>query len=211
MSDIVYLSPSTVALLDAECKTLLSGLCVEIIEEDMISKDCGDTIFKGRYRTWLTTPRPKIRKIDSSGVETILCDPADMSIDYNSGEVTLTSALAADEILRADYFYSPMNDAQLEELLQLAIKEVSVLIHRPIDENAIVNDYKGVVCKRLYTNVLKNLIVEARNFFTVSVGDRTINKDQIPGHLEAMKKSNEEDLLLEIKQLRDWNRTNRFE
>lgn len=209
MSDIVFLSPSTVSALTTECKALLTGLCVEIIEEDLERKASGSDIYVSRNRTWLPTPKSRIRLVDSSGVETLLFEGPNYSLDLPSGEVTLVSSTT--DIVRADYFFQPLSDTLLESLLATAIKEVEVLIHRPIDDNNILRDYKAAVCKRLYTNVVKNLTLEARNFFSIGVGDRIINKEQIPGHLQAMWQANEIDLMKEITQLRDWNQTNRFE
>ena len=211
MPDIVFLSSSTVSALTAECKAMLSNLTVEIIDEDLMQKSPGDDkLFTGRFDKWQSNPLPKIRSIDTSGVETVLFSGADYIVDFSAGEVALTSGAGTDTI-RADYFYAPLNDTLLERLLTIAVKEVSVLIHRPINEANILTDYEAAVCKRLYTNVLKNLMVEARNFFTVQIGERSINKDQIVEHLDKIKKQNEEDLLLEINQLREWNKTNRFE
>lgn len=211
MADIVFLSPATVSTLTAECKSLLSNLTVEIIDEDLTQKSSGvDTLFFGRFDKWLAAPSPKIRKIDTSGVETVLFNGSDYTIDLSAGEVTLTSGAGTDTV-RADYFYAPLNDTLLERLLSIAIKEVSVLIHRPIDELNILTDYKSVVCKRLYTNVLKNLLIESRNFFSVAVGDRQIGKEQIPAQLQTMREANEVELMLEINQLRYWNKTNRLQ
>ena len=211
MPHITFLSPSNVSALTAECRALISNLNIEIIEEDLIQKVSGDdTVFMGRYDNWNSTPQrtPKIRQIDTNGVETILFS-TDYVIDFSAGEITLNSGAGTD-VVRADYFYTPLNDTLLERLLSIAIKEVEVLVHRKIDDNNILRDYQAAVCKRFYTNILKNLMIESRNFFSVSVGDRTINKEQIPGQLEVMKKSNEEDLMIEINQLRYWNQTNRF-
>lgn len=211
MPDIVFLSPSTISTLTAECKALLSNLTVEIIDEDLMQKSSGDdTVFVGRFDNWESQPLPKIRKIDTSGVETVLFTGADYVIDFSAGEVTLTLG-AGTSVIRADYFYAPLNDTLLERLLSIAVKEIAVLIHRPINESNVLTDYKAAVCKRLYTNVLKNLMVEARNFFSVQIGERSISKDQIPAQLEKIKEQNEKDLLLEITQLRDWNQTKRFE
>lgn len=212
MSDIIFLSPSNVSLLTAECKALLSNLWVEIIDEDLQQKTSGnDTVFFGRYNNWLAAPQgtPKIRRIDTDGNETVLFSGSDYTIDLAAGEVTLSSGAGTD-IIRADYFYAPLNDTLLERLLAIAVKEVEVLIHRTIDDNNIIRDYKSAVCKRFYSNVLKNLLIESRNFFSVSVGDRTIGREQIVSHLKEIKAQNEEDLMLEVNQLRHFNKSNRF-
>jgi len=135
MPDIVFLSSSTVSALTAECKALLSNLSVEIIDEDLMQKSASDEkVFMGRYDTWLAAPQgtPKIRRINTSGDETVLFTGSDYAVDFSAGEITLTVDAGTDTI-RADYFYQPLNDTLLERLLKIAVKEVSVLIHRPID------------------------------------------------------------------------------
>lgn len=210
MPDIVFLSPSTVLALTAECKALISNLTVEIIDENLLQKSSGDDkLFFGRFSGWESAPLPKIRRIDTNGAETVLFNGDDYVIDFAAGEVTLTASVGTD-VIRADYFYAPLNDTLLERLLSIAVKEVSVLVYRPIDESNVLKDYRAAVCKRLYTNVLKNLMIEARNFFAVQIGERSISKEQIPAQLEKIKEQNEKDLSLEINQLRNWNQTNRF-
>jgi len=212
MSDITFLSPATVLQLGDECKALLTGLYIEIIEEDL-DKDTKTTttVYKARYSNWLAVPRPKIVKIDTSAVKTLLYASDDYTLDLEAGEVTLAAPLSAGEILRADYFFQPLNSVILDRLLAKSVKEVEVLIHRPIDDSNVLRDYKSAVCKRLYTNVLKNLALEARNYFSISVGGRAISKEQIQSHLQGMWGLNEKDLAAEITQLREWNKTNRFE
>ena len=212
MPHITFLSPSNVSALTSECRALISNLTVEIIDEDLMQKTSGnDTIFMGRYNNWKTDPQgtPKIRKI-ANGIETVLFSTADYTVDFASGEVTLIAGAGTDTI-RADYFYSPLNDTLLEELLAIAIKEIEQLVHRKIDDNSINRAYVAVICKRFYTNILKNLLIESRNFFSVAVGDRQIGKEQIPTTLLAIKESNEAEVIMEINQLRNWNLTNRFE
>ncbi len=211
MPHITFLSPSNVSALTAECRALISNLTIEIIDENLIQKTSGDdTIFMGRYDNWNSTPQgtPKVRKIDTNGVETVLFSN-EYVIDFAAGEIELNAGAGTD-VVRADYFYSPLNDTLLEELLAISIKEIEVLVHRRIDDNSIDRAYTAAICKRFYTNILKNLMIESRNFFSVSVGSRTISKEQIPAQLEAIKKQNEEDLLPGINQLRYWNQTNRF-
>lgn len=206
----VFLAPSTVSALTAECKALLSNLSVEIVDEDLCPESSGSTTYVGRYDYWLAYPVPKIRKIGTDGVETLLFVGTDYTLDLAAGQIVLGSAPAAGEVIRADYFYAPLNDTILERLLSIAVKEIEVLIHRSIDDTNILRDYKAAVCKRLYTNVLKNLLIEARNFFSFSAGGRSLSKGEIVGHLSSMVRENEDELILEIRQLRDWNKTERF-
>jgi len=211
MPNITFLTPTTVSALSAECKALLSNLTVEIIDEDLLQESTGDDkIFFARFDGWQAVPAPKIRTIDTDGIETVLFATSDYVIDLAGGKVTLTAGAGTDKV-RVDYFYAPLNDTLLERLLAIAIKEIEVLIHRKIDDNNILRDYKAVVCKRFYTNVIKNLLIESRNFFAVAISDRTISKEQISAQLEAMRQSNEAEVLLEVNQLRNWNQTNRMQ
>ena len=210
MSDTIYLSPSSVSALTPECKALLSGLSVEILDEDLRPKTAANTVYFGRYRNWLPEPQPRVRLINSTGAETVLLtDGTAYTIDYAAGEITLPSP--ATDLVRADYFFSPLNDAILEQLLTLSVSEVSALISRPIDPLDIHPAYRAAVCKRLYTNVLKNLLVEARNYFAVSVAGRSISKDHIPSNIDLMIKENETQLQAELNWLRHFNTTKRLE
>lgn len=211
MPNITFLTPTTVSALSAECKALLSNLTVEIIDEDLLQKDTlDDTIFFARFDGWQAVPAPKIRLSDTDGIETVLFNTSDYTLDLSGGQVTLATGAGTSKV-RADYFYAPLNDTLLERLLAIAIKEIEVLIQRPIDDNNILRDYKAVVCKRFYTNVLKNLLIESRNFFAVAISDRTINKEQIPAQLQAIREANEVEVMLEVNQLRNWNQTNRMQ
>lgn len=213
MSDIIYLSPSLVSLLTPECKTLLSSLYVEIIDETVDRKSAASQlIYKARYQNWLSEPRQRIRKIDlTTGIETLLFEGTDYTLAREAGEMTLASPLSANVILRADYFFTPLNDAVLESLLQTCAGEISNLIGRPIDPLNINDAYHPAICKRLYTNVLKNLMVATREYFAVSVAGRSISKDQVPTHFDAIIKQNETQLTDELNWLRNFNLTKRFE
>lgn len=210
MAGIVYLSPSSTSPLTPECRALLTGLSVEILDEDLRLKAAGGSTYFARYRNWLPEPQPRIRRISPTGAEAFLfADGTDYTIDYAAGEVTLASPTT--DIVRVDYFFSPLNDTLLERLMAASVSEVSVLIARPIDPLNIHPAYRTVVCKRLYTNVLKNLLVEARSYFAVSVAGRSISKDNIPSNIDLIIKENETQLQAELNWLRHFNTTKRLE
>ena len=211
MSDIVYLSPSTVALLDSECLSLLSGLSVEIIEEDLRPTTDGGQTYEGKYNNWLPEPKPRIRVISTTGTETLLFAGPDYTIDYANGEILLASTPAVGETIRADYYYSPMTDSVVESLFKLSVAEIGTTIRRTIDPEDVSDDYHAMVCKRLYTHVLENLMLEARNMFSVSVAGRSISKDQIVENLRKSIEANEKQLKSDINAVRLWPRANRFE
>lgn len=210
MAHTVFLSPSSISALTPECKALLSGLSVEILDEDLRLKTAGGAVYFARYRNWLAEPQPRIRRIAPTGAETVLlADGTAYTVDYAPGEITL--ATPTTDIVRADYFFTPLNDVLLERLLAISVSEVSVLIGRPIDPLNIHPAYRTAVCKRLYTNVLKNLLIEARNYFAVSVAGRSISKDNIPSNIDLMIKENETQLQAELNWLRHFNTTKRLE
>ena len=210
MADTIYLSPSLTSVLTPECKALLSGLGVEILDEDLRPKTAAGTVYVARYRNWLPEPQPRIRRIAPTGAETVLLtDGTAYTVDYAAGVITLVSPTT--DLVRADYFFSPLNDALLERLMAASVSEVSVLIARPIDPLDIHPAYRAAVCKRLYTNVLKNLLIEARNYFAVSVAGRSISKDHIPSNIDLMIKENETQLQAELNWLRHFNTTKRLE
>jgi len=209
MSDITFLSPATVSALTPECLALLSSLHVEIIDEDLEPEIAGSQTYVARWKNWLATPRPRVRKINTTtGVETLLFTTADYTIDFAAGQITLTAPTT--DIIRIDYFYQPLNNTLLERLLATSVKEVSVLIGRPIDANNIHIDYQAAICKRLYTNILKNLMIETRDFFALGVAGRSVSTDQVPSHFDMIIKQNEAQLLSDLNFLRYYNKTNRF-
>ena len=146
MSDITFLSPSTISLLTPECLALLVGLQIEVVDEDLRQKSVGGTIYFGKYRTWKAEPKPRIRKVNPvTGAETLLyADGTDYTLDLIAGEVDLTAVTA--DTVRADYFFSPLNDVLIERLMQESVQEVSNLIARIIDPLAIPDQYHPVIC-----------------------------------------------------------------
>jgi len=203
---------TTLADLITECRaSILSDVGVEIIDEDLRQQDSGDNLlYESKFNDWQAEPKPRIRIISSGGVETRLFETTDYTLNLPDGEVTLVAPLTAGDVLRADYFFMPLSDAVLLNIFGDSLKEVSVLIHRLVDSADIHQDYQPAICKRAYTNVLKTLLVESRNFFSLSVAGRSINKADIPKNIDLIIKMNEAQLLQDLNQLRYFNKTNRL-
>jgi len=212
MAQTIYLTPISgvpmnVTQLAMHCKTqLLSMLFVRIVGEDLRPNVDGK-IFTAKHSDWNENPKPKITAVNDLGVETLKFDIADYAVSFTGGTVTFPTSTT--DIIRADYNYFPFTDQQLSRFSLQALREISVLIYRPIDVNCIHFDYAAAICKRIYTLVLKALMVEARDYFSVSVGGRSVNKTNIVGQLNTIIDQNEVQLQAEINVLRTFNKTNR--
>lgn len=212
MSHTIFLTPlsavpQSVVQLAEECKTTLLGLLqIRIVEEDL-RPSADNKTFTSKHPTWLASPAPKIITINDLGIETLRFITTDYSQSLTNGSVTFGTATT--DIVRADYYYFPFTDAQLADLTMHSLQEISVLIYRPINENEIAQDYLTPICQRLYTNVLKALLIEARDYFTVAVGGRTVNKANIVSQITGIIEENEKQLQEAINTLRIFNKTNR--
>lgn len=216
MGDIIFLNPSIVipgdiTTLTQLCKdTLLSKLFCQVVDEELCPIDNTDTIFDAKNINWFAAPTPKIKKINTDGSVTLLFSSADYTVDLVGGRITLTSALTEGQTLTASYTFFPFTDTQLNQILEGTVIEISVLTYRPIDTANILQDYRPVICKRFYTNILKTLIIEARDFFSVTVAGRTINKTVIVPQINTIIDQNERQVLSDINILRHFNKTNRI-
>jgi len=213
MAQIVYLTPVSgvpmnITQLAMHCKSqLLSMLFVRIVGEDLRPGPDSKT-FTAKYSNWQDNPKPKIVAVNSLGIETLKFETTDYVVSSTGGTVTFVSATT--DTIRADYHYFPFTEQQLSRFGMQALREISVLIYRPIDVNCIHFDYAAAICKRIYTLVLKALLIEARDYFSVSVGGRSVNKTNIVGQLNAIIEQNEEQLQAEINVLRTFNKTKRI-
>jgi len=213
MSSIVYLTPiaglpMNVTQLALHCKTqLLSMLYVRIVSEDL-RPSADNKTFVAKHSDWLENPKPRVIAINSLGVETLKFATTDYTVSFTGGTITFPTATT--DLIRADYYYFPFTDQQLSNFAWQALREISVLIYRPINPDRIHYDYAVAICKRLYTNVLKALLIEARDYFSVSVAGRSINKTNVVTQLNAIINQNEVQLQAEINMLRTFNKTNRI-
>ena len=213
MAQIVYLTPitgvpMTVTQLALFCKSqLLSMLFVRIVGEDLLPQADNKT-FVAKHCDWKEHPAPRIVTINNLGVETPKLASVDYTVSITGGAVTF--GIATTDTVRADYYYFPFTEQQLSRFAQQALREISTLIFRPINENAIPHDYAPCLCKRLYTLVLKALLIEARDYFAVSVAGRSVNKTNVVNQINLIIDQNEKQLQDEINVLRSFNKTNRI-
>lgn len=211
MSHTIFVTPSSVLPGDINdlatfCKNnLLSYLYVRIVDEDL-RPNSANLVFQSKHRNWLSFPEPKIITI-TNGVSTLKFAPTHYSVNLAEGKATFVSATT--DPVRADYYYFPFSDEQIGSLTLESMQEISALIYRPIDENKIPQDYRPTICKRLYTNLLKALLLEARDFFSVSVGGRNIDKSNIVDQINSIIDQNEKQVMSEINTLRNFNKTKR--
>lgn len=209
---IVYLTPvaglpMNITQLSLHCKSqLLSMLYVHIVGEDL-RPNADYKTFVGKHGDWKDNPPPRITAINSLGAETLKFEGTDYTVSHTGGTVVFSSATT--DTIRADYMYFPFTEQQLSRFGLQALREISVLIFRPINADCIHFDYAAAICKRIYTLVLKALMIEARDYFSVSVGGRSINKTNIVGQLNTIIEQNETQLQDEINVLRVFNKTNR--
>lgn len=213
MSDVILLAPSiglsaSLTSLVQTCKqNLLSKLTCRILREILCGEEDNKT-YLAKHKNWVEPPQHKIRTIDENAVETRKFETADYTLDKADGKVTFNTTVT--DVVEADYTFFPFTDSQLNEAGKDALIELGVLIYRNINELNIPEDYRPAICKRLYTNILKVLLLEARDFFSVAVGGRTIDKTNIVPQINAIIEQNEKQLQAEINVFRHFNKTNRI-
>lgn len=210
ISSNTYIGTDASQLLPKCSQSFLAKLYVTVCHQQLTPTESGGTVYDVGVENLLTFPPPVVHKIDPvTGVETLLYVDVDYTINHSAGEITLL--VATSDIIQIDYSYIPFTDAQYNTIFELAIQEVAVLIHRTIDEDNIPVEYEAAICLQFAINVLKALIIETRNFFSVSVAGKTVNKTDIPKTILTIIELYQENLMLLIKQLRDWNNTARLD
>ena len=214
MSDIIFLDPAAqtpddITTLTQICKqNMLTFLSCRIVEETLIP-DASNEVFSSKNTDWLAIPSPVINIIDSTGVKTLQIEDTDYTVDLLSGKITFLSPPVTGTV-QADYTFFPFTDTQLTEMVKQALLEICNLTYRHIDPNNINEKYLPPICKRLYTNVLKSVQLRSKDFFSVSVAGRTINKSSIVSQTNAIIDQNEKQLNPEIEALRFYNQSNRI-
>ena len=213
MSDIIFLQPasSIPASLDEltqHCReNFMSHLRCNVVDEDLLSNQAGTT-FKSKNSDWLSSPSPRVRLIDDSGVESLKFETADYTVNYEDGSITFGSAVT--DIVRVDYSFFPWGTEQLTEFVASAISELRVLIYRPVDENNIHSNYRPVICRRTYTKLLEDLLGAAKDYFSVSVAGRNINKSTVVSQINLVIDQNEKQFMQLVEALRHYNTTSRI-
>ena len=188
-------------------KERLGKLTFEILDEDLVAND---TVYK-RYNSvntnWVASPPERVRWIDSNGVEN-LAAIADYTVNLAGGYITFTTAKDNTDVVRVDYSFFPFSDAQLLSIVQSARKQLQVLLFRPVDATVIPEAYQEVVLKRCYTIALREMQFPTIKYFSISVGGRSISKENQLVMINSMIESNEKELLQEINAVRYFDRTN---
>ena len=208
----IFLTPSGMPLsgLVGDLRKRLDCLLINVIDEDLVVTT-PYTVYQSASKGWVDFPIARVRKIDVNGFEVPLVPLIDYTLDLAEGEVTLLAEANGDETVRVDYTFELFTDAELLEFLTQSAREVVNLLHRPLDSANINDAYKEIILKRAYTNAFKCLIEPTFNFFSVSVGGRTIDKTNIVDSITKIMTANEELLVQELNSLRNFNQTDRFE
>ena len=199
----------TIPDLVAPLKVVIREVIVSIRDEDLAPTSAlPATVFQARHKNWRSFPVTQVRTIDSLAGETLLFTPADYSIDSANGAVTLVTATS--DIVRATYDYNAFTDDELEDQLESARAEIENAVGRTIS-SPFHESYSQAIVKRAYTNLLKTLQAEARDFFSVSIAGRSVDKNQVVDHFIKIIEGNEEQLSTELNGLRYYNRSKRLE
>lgn len=193
-----------------ELRARLDCLNLNVIDEDLAVTN-SFTIYQAENRQWRSFPVPRVRKIDSTGLEMLLVPVTNYSIDAANGKVTLVVAALSTDVIRADYSFDVFTDAQLSDLLVQSAREVNNLVHRFIDTTDVDPAYKEAILKRAFSNGFKCLMEPMFNFYSASVGGRTVDKTMLVDSVKKIIDENESFLVQDINSLRNYNQTNRFE
>lgn len=208
----IFLTPSGSPLnvLVEDLRKRLHCLHLNVVDEDFAVLDAYLN-YQAESKQWLDFPTPRIRKIDSTGLETLLEPTTDYTLDLDEGTVTLVVAADPTDVIRGDYSFNVFTDDELLDFLTQSAREVNVLVHRKIDTATIHEDYKEAILKRAFTNAFKCLIEPTFNFYSVTVGGRQIDKTMLVDTIKKIMDENEGLLDKEIAALRNYNQTNRFQ
>ncbi len=186
-------------------KSRIQSMQISIVDEDLTPYDTNYLRYNSLNTLWQTAPQEKIRVI-VSGVETYLF-PADYTVNTAGGYVILDVARSATDTVRADYTFFPFTDAELTSIIYSARLQVGNLIFRKI--NSPYNDtYQEAIIKKCYTICLRKLQFPTIKYFSISIGGRSISKENQVTQCETLIKGNEEELLKDINVLRYYNKDN---
>ena len=188
-------------------KERLGKLTFEILDEDLVANDSVYKRYNSVNTNWVASPPERVRWIDSNGVEN-LAVIADYTVNLAGGYITFTTAKDNTDVVRVDYSFFPFSDAQLLSIVQSARKQLQVLLFRPVDATVIPEAYQEVVLKRCYTIALREMQFPTIKYFSISVGGRSISKENQLVMINSMIESNEKELLQEVNAVRYFDRTN---
>ena len=191
-------------------QAFLTTLTIEVCDQDLVASTAGGTNYESGNKNWDSDFPVEVHKVNpTTGVEVLLYEGTDYTVNYPDGEIDLT--VVTTDIIRVDYTYRPLSDETRGTLLAQSIVEVSNLIRRPIDRHNVPYEYETAICLQFVMNVMKTLLLETRDFLSVSVGGKSISKENVPKTFETIIGVYEEQLMGQVRQLRQWNTTKRIE
>ena len=188
-------------------KDRLSKLTFDVIDEDLTANDTNYKRYNSVNVNWVSSPPERIRTIDTNGIETSIL-AGDYTINLAGGYITFTTAKSSTDIIRADYSFFPFSDAQLLSVVQAARKQVQVLTFRTINASVIAENYQEAILKKCYTIALREMQFPTIKYFAISVGGRSISKEQQVSMINALIESNEKELMTEVNTIRYFDKTN---
>lgn len=186
-------------------KSRIQSLQINIVDEDLVPHDVAYTRYDSPNQQWLSAPPESIRKI-VAGVETRLF-PAQYTVNTTNGYVTLGSALTANDVVRVNYTFFPFPDAELTSIIGSAREQVSSLVFRAVAE-PYDSCYREAIIKKCYTICIRKLQLPTIRYFSISIGGRTMGKEQQVTMCQALIDGNEKELLQDLNVLRYFNKSN---
>jgi len=188
-------------------KDRLSKLVFDVVDEDLSAYDTNYKRYNSVNVNWVSSPPERIRLIDTNGVETLLLSSI-YTINQTGGYITFTDAKNDNDVIRADYSFFPFTDAQLLSIVQAARKQLQVLLFRTIDASSIADNYQEAILKKCYTIALREMQFPTIKYFAISIGGRSISKENQVTMTNTLIDNNEKELLMEINTLRYFDKTN---
>jgi len=188
-------------------KDRLSKLIYDIVDEDFTAYDTNYKRYNSVNINWVSSPPERIRVIDTDGHEEVIAQ-ADYTVNLAGGYITFSTAKDNTDIIRGDYSFFPFTDAQLLVIVQGARKQMQVSLFRTVNASDIPENYQEAILKRCYTIALREMQFPTTKYFTISVGGRSISKENQLVMINAMIESNEKDLLQDVNVIRYFDKTN---
>jgi hypothetical protein len=217
-------------------KARLSKFTYDIVDEDLTAdavSGYSGSGYSGGYifqynslnKNWVIDPPERIRWMDIGNKEHLIM-PAEYIISYTGGYITLSTPKLTGDIIRADYSFFPFTDAQLLSIVQSAYKQIETLIFKPIPIGAsgysgisgysgasgysgkyFYEEYREVILKRCYTIAVRMMQFPTIKYFTISIGGRSIGKENQVTMCNTLIDDNEKELMVEINALRYFDRS----
>lgn len=188
-------------------KSRISTLQINIVNEDLTAYDVNYKRYNSINPLWVPYPPENVRVI-VAGVETKML-PSTYAVNSAGGYITFGSARASTDVVRADYSFFPFDDTELTSIIDSARKQISSLVFRTITE-PYSDTYQEAILKKCYTICLRKLQMPTPRYFSISVGGRTMGKENQVTQFETLIEGNEKELLPLLNVLRYFNQSNKL-